>query len=91
MRPPFHRKTRREKVVLTGREPIPPRHKRSAVNTRLKEKIRAIEELEAKGVQVAVISLKLSDHDAAARKLKRSGARWDRSAASFIVRDLLIQ
>ncbi len=65
MRPPFHRKTRREKVVLTGREPIPPRHKRSAVNTRLKEKIRAIEELEAKGVQVAVISLKLSDHDAA--------------------------
>ncbi|MDJ1631546.1 hypothetical protein QNN00_18750 [Bacillus velezensis] len=51
--------------MLTGREPIPPRHKRSAVNTRLKEKIRAIEELEAKGVQVAVISLKLSDHDAA--------------------------
>lgn len=59
-----------KKVVLTGREPIPPRHERSAVNTRLKEKIRAIEELEAKGVQVAVISLKLSDHDAAAAEIE---------------------
>ncbi|MBR7879853.1 type I polyketide synthase [Bacillus velezensis] len=59
-----------KKVVLTGREPIPPRHQRSAVKTRLKEKIRAIEELEAKGVQVAVISLKLSDHDAAAAEIE---------------------
>ncbi len=59
-----------KKVVLTGREPIPPRHERSAVNTRLKEKIRAIEEIEAKGVQVAVISLKLSDHDAAAAEIE---------------------
>uniref|UniRef100_UPI00404A4FE7 SDR family NAD(P)-dependent oxidoreductase n=1 Tax=Bacillus sp. YBsi01 TaxID=3139388 RepID=UPI00404A4FE7 len=59
-----------KKVVLTGREPIPPRHERSAVNTRLKEKIRAIEALEAKGVQVAVISLKLSDRDAAAAEIE---------------------
>ncbi len=59
-----------KKVVLTGREPIPPRHERSAVHTRLKEKIRAIEELEAKGVQVAVLSMKLSDRVAAAAEIE---------------------
>ncbi|MFH6681427.1 SDR family NAD(P)-dependent oxidoreductase [Bacillus amyloliquefaciens] len=59
-----------KKVVLTGREPIPPRHERSAVHTRIKEKIRAIEELEAKGVQVAVLSMKLSDRVAVAAEIE---------------------
>ncbi|WP_269389415.1 SDR family NAD(P)-dependent oxidoreductase [Bacillus amyloliquefaciens] len=59
-----------KKVVLTGREPIPPRHERSAVHTRMKEKIRAIEELEAKGVQVAVLNMKLSDRVAVAAEIE---------------------
>ncbi|MCC9020865.1 SDR family NAD(P)-dependent oxidoreductase [Bacillus nakamurai] len=56
-----------KKVVLTGREPLPPREERASfktANTPLTEKIQAIEELEAKGVQVTVLNMTLSDRDA---------------------------
>lgn len=53
-----------KKLVLTGREQLPPREEWARFktsNTSLAEKIQAVRELEAKGVQVEMLSLTLSD------------------------------
>nr|WP_255298558.1 non-ribosomal peptide synthetase [Brevibacillus dissolubilis] len=63
-----------KKLVLTGREQLPPReqwdlHKSS--NTSTAQKLQAIQELEAQGVQVQVVSLPLSDSAAVEQSLNQ--------------------
>ncbi|MFT0802662.1 amino acid adenylation domain-containing protein [Bacillus swezeyi] len=53
-----------KKLVLTGREQLPPREEWAHVetlNTSAAQKIQAVRELEAQGVQVQTLSLSLSD------------------------------
>ncbi|WAT23108.1 SDR family NAD(P)-dependent oxidoreductase [Bacillus halotolerans] len=53
-----------KRLVLTGREVMPPREQwefLKAKNTPLAQKLKAIQELEAMGAQVQVLSLQLSD------------------------------
>ncbi|MCV2515295.1 amino acid adenylation domain-containing protein [Bacillus subtilis] len=53
-----------KKLVLTGREQLPPREEWTRFdtsNTSVAQKIQAVQELEAKGVQVEMLSLTLSD------------------------------
>lgn len=64
MRPSFCRVLWGEKLVLTGREQLPPREEWTRFdtsNTSVAQKIQAVRELEAKGVQVEMLSLTLSD------------------------------
>ncbi|WFE15879.1 type I polyketide synthase [Bacillus atrophaeus] len=62
-----------KRLVLTGREPLPPRaqwESFSRQNTPLAHKIQAVQELEALGAQVQVLSLSLSDPHAVKESLE---------------------
>lgn len=65
MRTPFCRTLRSEKLVLTGRETLPPRSEwtggLNGVTASVKAKIEAVLDLESKGVQVKVLSVPLAD------------------------------
>ncbi|MEC1645619.1 non-ribosomal peptide synthetase [Bacillus halotolerans] len=53
-----------KKLVLTGREQLPPREEwahAETLNTSAAQKIQAVRELEAQGIQVQMLSLSLSD------------------------------
>ncbi|TCS93648.1 non-ribosomal peptide synthetase [Hazenella coriacea] len=62
-----------KRLVLTGRESLPPRDQWNQfkhLNTSIGQKIRAVQELEAQGAQVEVWSLRLSDPTAVQRSLQ---------------------
>lgn len=69
----FVRKYNVKKLVLTGREPLPPRDewdRLNQMNDPTRRKIRAIQELEDLGIQVHVLSLRLSDEAAVLQSLQ---------------------
>ncbi|QUF67160.1 non-ribosomal peptide synthetase [Bacillus atrophaeus] len=62
-----------KKLVLTGRESLPPREEWArfkSLNTSAAQKIQAVQELEAQGVQVQVLSLPLSDESLVQQSLQ---------------------
>ncbi|MNH88436.1 Polyketide synthase PksL [compost metagenome] len=72
----FVRKYQVKKLVLTGREALPPRDewvRLNQMNDSTRRKIRAIQELEGLGIQVHVLSLRLSDVAAAMQSLQDIG------------------
>ncbi|MNU73954.1 Polyketide synthase PksJ [compost metagenome] len=61
-----------KRLVLTGREELPPRETWDdylAADTPLSQKIQAVRELEAQGVQVQVLALRLSERSAVRREV----------------------
>ncbi|WP_368650522.1 SDR family NAD(P)-dependent oxidoreductase [Bacillus inaquosorum] len=59
-----------KRLVLIGREELPPRDQWNSVKNASLEKIKAIQELEAMGAQVQVLSLDLTDSFAVKQSLK---------------------
>ncbi len=77
-----------KKLVLTGREQLPPREEWAhfeTSNTSAAEKIQAVRELEAQGVQVQMLSLTLSDDAQVEQTLQHIRQTIGRLAVSFIV------
>ncbi|MEH2062924.1 MAG: SDR family NAD(P)-dependent oxidoreductase [Nostoc sp.] len=66
-----------KRLVLTGREALPPREQWAALpSDKVKQKILAIQSLEAQGVRVQVLSLTLSDPVAMQKSLREITANF---------------
>lgn len=67
-----------KRLVLTGRERMPPREQWASYreSTPLARKIKAVQALEAHGAQVEVLSVPLTDSAAVRRSLQEIKARW---------------
>lgn len=76
-----------KKLVLTGRESLPPREEWArfkSLNTSAAQKIQAVQELEAQGVQVQVLSLPLSDESLVQQSLQNMKQTLGPIGESFI-------